>query len=119
MQRVLVVPWSMATTYSADWANCSPPPLSSRHFDGKPHHGLPAGWTIARLAPTALALPPVTLLHRACGRRGQAPHVRQRTSAGVPPQGAAMSGRLRDDARAVVFRLLPTAHRHGNRVQPR
>ena len=72
--------------------------------------------TISR---AALALPPATLLHRRCGRRGQAHHVRPRTSAGVPAQGAALPGRLRDDACPVALRLRPAADRHGDRMQPR
>ncbi|AAS02669.1 2-hydroxyacid dehydrogenase [Mycobacterium avium subsp. paratuberculosis 10-4404] len=57
-------------------------------------------------------------MHLRCGRRGQARHVRQRTSAGIPAQGGAVSGRLRDDARPVVLRVRAAADRHGDRVQP-
>src|SRR5437763_10528146 len=76
--------------------------------------GYPA---VAGLCADLLARSPTTLNHRRCGRRGEADRVFPRTPPRVPAQGAAVSRRVRNDARPVEFRLRPPADRHGDRVQ--
>ena len=60
-----------------------------------------------------------SLLHRRCGRRGEADRLQSRAPSRIPAQGPAVPRRLRDDADPVQLRVRASADGHGNRMQPR